>query len=270
MRLAKQLCAGSCFSLGLSLWACVLMMTVEGAHRSALGQRLNALPGPAVMVFQEDGIHNLGDQVIRCQPGEKVGIWAERRASLRISHVVVEDCEVGIVVTGGTLQTPPSETTRRAAEPTSTHISHVRVRATSIGFFLAGSGGVADHNSVEGAGYGFVVTGDDQVLTNNQSNNNLKDGFLITGDRNLLEGNEARGNGGIGIHVARMVPMVRPHRVLPFIQDQGLGNVIRGNTALGNKRDLVEFAECEPPPYPPLENEWVNNIFRTRRPKCIE
>jgi len=64
--------------------------------------------------------------------------------------------------------------------------------------------------------------------------------------------------------------MVGDKRFLSFIQDRGLGNVIRENTALDNKRDLVEFADCADPPFPPLNNEWTSNIFRTRRPNCIE
>jgi len=174
--------------------------------------------------------------------------------------------------------------------PSSIHVQRVGVRATTIGFFLSGNGGVVSDNIAEGTGYGFVVTGDDYLITGNQSNDNTEDGFLITGDRNRLEGNEARRNGGVGIHVARMVPMVqsikrprlfsdantqfvffrRNSRVLRFIQDQGLSNVIRGNTALENELDLAEFADCANPPDPPLENEWTNNIFETRRPNCIE
>ena len=132
------------------------------------------------------------------------------------------------------------------------------MRVTTIGIFLAGNGSTVISNIVGGARYGIVVTGDDNTVINNQSNDNLKDGFLVTGDRNLLEGNEARRKGGVGIHVARMVPMVGDNRFLSFIQDRGSSNVIRGNTALDNKRDLVEFADCADPPFPPLNNEWTN------------
>jgi hypothetical protein len=64
--------------------------------------------------------------------------------------------------------------------------------------------------------------------------------------------------------------MVTKWRFLPFIQDRGVGNVIRGNTALDNKHDLVEFANCADPPDPPLDNEWITNTFKTRRPQCIK
>ena len=115
-----------------------------------------------------------------------------------------------------------------------------------------------------------MVTGDDYTLIRNQSNENSKDGFLVTGDRNLLEGNEARRNGEAGIRVARVVPMIGNNRFVSFIQDRGLSNVIRGNTALDNKIDLVEFAQCNLDPFSPLENEWSDNIFNTRNPECIE
>jgi parallel beta-helix repeat protein len=237
-----------------------------------------ALSRPAAAVLlQSDGIHDFGGQVIRCQQGEQVGILATVVVSLTIANAVVEGCEIGIVVSGGANGLPSATNNSTAGAVTqntkqkwSAHVQAIRLRVTNIGIFLAGNGSTASYNIVGGAKYGIVVTGDDNVLIGNQSNDNRNDGFLITGDRNLLEGNEARGNGGAGIHVARMVPMVGNHHFLSFIQDRGLSNIIRGNTALENKRDLEEFSECMSPPFPPLNNEWSNNTFNTRRPDCIE
>jgi hypothetical protein len=184
----------------------------------------------------------------------------ESRIAVTVANAVVEGCEVGIMITDGATESTPGEEIQKPAA----YVAGVTVRATTIGIWLAGNGGTATSNIVGGAEYGFVVTGDDYTLTHNQSNDNIHDGFLVTGDRNLLEGNEARRNQGSGIHVASMAPMVGKRRALFFIQDRGLGNVIRANLAMDNTRDLMEFAEnCE-------GNNWTNNIFETREPECIE
>jgi len=251
---------------------CVLaLIALDGSFVGASGQTGDRPRPPAALLLLEDGIHDLSGQVIRCQPGEEVGIWAESSISLTIANVVIEGCKVGIMVTGSASNNMREGVTRGVTQTWSAHVEGVRMqRVTTIGIFLAGNGSTATSNIVGGAKYGIVVTGDDNTLLNNQSNDNLHDGFLVTGDRNLLEGNEARRNGGIGIHVARMVPMVRDDRFISFIQDRGLGNIIRANTALDNNIDLVEFADCAEPPFSPLNNEWTNNTFTTRRPNCIE
>lgn len=249
-----------------------LLIAIEGSFVRAggQGQTVNPPQVPAVMLLQKDGTYDFHGQVVRCRPDEHVGIRAESRTHLTIANVVVEGCEVGIMVTGGASTDGPGDGALGVTQLSSVHVEGVTVRVTTIGILLGGSGGTVSNNFVGEARYGIVVTGDDYSITENQSNDNIQDGFLVTGDRNLLEGNEALRNGGIGIHVARMVPMVMNKRFLPFIQDRGVGNVIRGNTALDNKHDLVEFANCADPPFPPLANEWINNIFKTRRPQCIK
>jgi parallel beta-helix repeat protein len=223
----------------------------------------------AALVLQEAGIHDLGGQVIRCQRGEEVGIRTESSDSLTIANVVIEGCKIGIMITAST--TNPSETVPRGVKQNaSAHLEGVKMQVTTIGILLAGNGSTVTGNVVGGAIYGIVVTGDDNVIMNNQSSDNYEDGFLVTGDRNLLEGNEARRNGGAGIRIARVVPMVGNRRILFFIQDTGSSNIIRKNTALDNNTDLVEFADCATPPLLPLDNEWTNNAFGTRQPECIQ
>jgi hypothetical protein len=179
------------------------LIALEGSFVRAVGQTGDPPPRPpAALLLQEDGIHDLRGQVIRCQQGEEVGIWAESSLSLTIANVVIEGCEVGIVVTGSATNNMRGDVTQGVTQRWSAHVEGVRVRVTTIGIFLAGNRSTAISNIVGGARYGIVVTGDDNTLINNQSNDNLKDGFLVTGDRNLLEGNEARRNGGIGINVA--------------------------------------------------------------------
>jgi hypothetical protein len=249
-----------------------------GSSSKGIGQTSELSRPPAAVLLHTDGVHDFGGQVIRCQRDEQVGILATVSVSLTIANAVIDGCDIGILVSGAATNSPPAATNQSTFGPMtqntnpkwSAHVQGIRMRVTNIGIFLAGSGSTASYNIVGGARYGIVVTGDDNILVGNQSNDNLKDGFLITGDRNLLEGNEARRNGGIGIHVARMVPMIGNHDFLSFIQDRGLSNIIRGNTALENKRDLEEFADCMSPPFTPLNNEWSNNTFNTRRPDCIE
>src|SRR5690349_1382283 len=254
-----------------------VIVCLLGSLSKSIGQTGELSRPPAAVLLQTDGVHDFGDQVIRCQRGEQVGIVATVSVSLTIVNAVIEGCEIGILVSGGANGSPPSTNNSTAGPVTqntkqkwSAHVQGIKMHVTNIGIFLAGHGSTASYNIVGGAKYGIVVTGDDNVLIGNQSNDNLNDGFLITGDRNLLEGNEARRNGGVGIHVARMVPMIGNHDFLSFIQDRGLSNIIRGNTALENKRDLEEFADCISPPFPPLNNQWSNNTFNTRRPDCIE
>jgi Right handed beta helix region len=240
------------------------MIAFGGAFMKAEGQTGNPPPTRAALRLQHDGTYDLHGQVVRCKPGEKVGIWAQRRFALSVANAVIEGCEIGILVTSGATGDMPGDVIRDLTQRGSARVEGVTVRATTVGIWLAGNGSTASNNIVGGAKYGIVVTGDDNTLTSNQSNDNIEDGFLVTGDRNLLEGNEARRNGGIGIHVARMVPMVERSRFLSFFQDRGLGNVIRGNIAIDNTRDLVEFAEnCD-------GNDWINNTFETRRPECIK
>ena len=240
----------------------------------------------AALLLQQDGTHDMAGQVVTCRAGETVGIWLKSRSSVRLTNAIVEGCDIGIVVTGRGHRVGPGDLTLEMAQGPAAHLNNVQVRAHTIGIFVSGNGGLISNNIVGGASYGIVVTGDENTVIGNESNDNVHDGFLITGDDNLLEGNTARRNRGVGIHVATMVPMVRDarprllsgarrfffrdRRFIPFIQDQGLGNVIRGNTALENELDLAEFADCANPPEPPLENEWISNTFETRRPQCID
>ena len=263
MERAKQWCGPYVLAL--------LMITLTGSFVTANAQTGDQSPPPAAVLLEQDGVYDFRGQVITCHPGEEVGIWAKSTVSLTIANVVIEGCSVGIMVTGSTTNNTLGATTQGAKQTWSAHVHRVKMQVTTIGIFAAGSHGTITSNIVGGATYGIVVTGDDYTLVDNQSNDNLEDGFLITGDRNLLEGNEALRNGGVGIHVARMVPMVGNHHFLSFIQDRAVSNVIRGNTALDNKkRDLEEFADCMSPPFPPLANEWTNNIFKRRRPDCIQ
>jgi Periplasmic copper-binding protein (NosD) len=217
----------------------------------------------AVLRVDGDGTYDLGARVVRCEKGKAVGLWVEARRALTLANVVVEGCEVGILVRTGENE----EGSATAAEPR-VRVQGMTVRATLVGIWLAGNGGIASDNIVGGAKYGFVVTGDDNVITTNQSNDNSVDGFLITGDRNVLEGNEARRNGGVGIHVASMVPLVGNRKAIFALQDRGQGNTLQANTALANGLDLRDFTEnCQE-----LEpsNTWGGNTFETRQPACIE
>jgi parallel beta-helix repeat protein len=219
--------------------------------------------GSAVLRVEGDGTYDLRGRVVRCEQGKPVGLWVEGRRAITLANVVVEGCEVGILVRAAAT----GEGSDAGAEQR-VHVQGVTVRATSVGIWLAGNGSIASENIVGEATYGFVVTGDDNVLTDNRSNDNSVDGFLVTGDRNVLEGNKARRNGKVGIHVASMVPLVGNRKAVFPLQDRGQGNSLRANTALANRLDLRDFTEncleLEP------SNTWSGNTFGTRQPACIE
>src|SRR5262245_23549307 len=99
MRQARRR-AGRGFIYPVLCMLAVLMIVLEGSVARAVGQTGDSPQPPAALLLQEDGIYDLRGQVIRCQPGEDVGIWAETSLSLTIANVVIEGCEVGIVVTG--------------------------------------------------------------------------------------------------------------------------------------------------------------------------
>jgi Right handed beta helix region len=187
------------------------------------------------------GTHDLGGEVLRCGPGVDVGLHVAGTEIL-VRNAIVQGCPIGVLVTGHDAR-----------------VSGIEVRNTSVGIWLAGDDSLAEHNIVGEVGFGFVVTGDENTLRGNRSNDNTHLGYLITGQRNLLEQNEARWNGQGGIYIASMVPLVDGFRVLPFLRTKGLGNVMRGNTALeSGQLDIAEFdGECD-------ENTWESdNIFGT-------
>src|SRR5688572_23564321 len=163
MRQARQWC-GRGFILCMLAY---LVVALEGYFVRAVGQTGDPPRPPAALLLQKDGIHDLRGQVIRCQPGEEVGIWAESSLSLTIANVVIEGCDVGIVVTGSATNNMRGHVTQGVTQRWSAHLEGVRVRVTTIGIFLAGNRSTVISNIVGGARYGIVVTGDDNTLIDN-------------------------------------------------------------------------------------------------------
>jgi Periplasmic copper-binding protein (NosD) len=123
-----------------------------------------------------------------------------------------------------------------------------------------------------GLGQGAVrVTGDHNLLFNNDSPENQHFGFAIEGDKNLLAGNHGRGVGeGFRVWgdgntlVGNLIT-----RAETGILVQGEDNRLVHNTALENGIDLVDaHEECD-------GNVWRQNVFRTSQagatanPACI-
>src|SRR5262249_40437333 len=151
MRQARQSCE-RCFIYPVLCILVLVMIALEGSFVRAVGQTGDPHRPPAALLLQKDGIHDLRGQVIRCQPGEEVGIWAESSLSLTIANVVIEGCEVGIVVTrGATINmrgdmvqglTPNTLSSSAAiksqsGQTWSAHVEGARMRVTTIGIFLA-------------------------------------------------------------------------------------------------------------------------------------
>ncbi len=184
----------------------------------------------AAFTLRENRTYDFGGRLVRCQPGQQVGIVTEGSGSVGVTNVVVEGCQVGVVTTGS-----------------GATVANVDVRDTSVCMFVTGRES--------------KISGND-----NQFNDNGADGILVTGDANVITGNEALRNRGVGLHVVRMVPMIADDSFVSLIQDLATGNILQGNTAANNNVDLVEFGDCTIG----LPNKWTDNHFGTRQPDCIQ
>jgi parallel beta-helix repeat protein len=203
----------------------------------------------AAFTLRENRTYDFGGRLVRCQPGQQVGIVAEGSGSVGVTNVVIEGCQVGIVTTGS-----------------GATVANVDVRDTSVCMFVTGRGSTISGNQASHCVYGIVVTGNENTISDNQFNDNGADGILVTGHANVITRNEALRNGGVGLHVVRMVPMIADDSFVSLIQDLATGNILQGNTAANNNLDLVEFGDCNPG----LPNNWTDNHFGTKRPDCIQ
>jgi parallel beta-helix repeat protein len=203
----------------------------------------------AAFTLRENRTYDFGGRLVRCQPGQQVGIVAEGSGKVGVTNAVVEGCQVGVVTTGS-----------------GATVANVDVRDTSVCMLVAGRESTISSNQASHCGYGIVVIGNENTISDNHFNDNDADGILVTGDANLITGNEALRNRGVGLHVVRMVPMIADGSFLSLIQDLATGNTLQGNTAANNNVDLVEFGDCTIG----LPNNWTDNHFGTKRPDCIQ
>ena len=120
-------------------------VVLEGPFAQAEGQTLPPQT-TAALVLQQHGTYDLGSRVVRCQAGQKVGIWVESH-SITIANAIIEGCDVGIAVIAKTFTDSGSTTTI-------THVTGARVSGALVGLFLAGSFGTVSENIVGGARYG--------------------------------------------------------------------------------------------------------------------
>jgi parallel beta-helix repeat protein len=98
-------------------------------------------------------------------------------------------------------------------------------------------------------------------------------GFDLSGDENLLVQSRASGLPAFGVRVQGHRNVLRANEVLQNGQGitvQGSENTIVGNTARGNRLDLVDAqADCD-------DNRWAHNVFETSQagttvnPACIQ
>ncbi len=203
----------------------------------------------AAFTLRENRTYDFGGRLVRCQPGQQVGIVTEGSGSVGVTNVVVEGCQVGVVTTGS-----------------GATVANVDVRDTSVCMFVTGRESKISGNQASHCMYGIVVTGNENTISDNQFNDNSADGILVTGHANVITGNEALRNRGVGLHVVRMVPMIADDSFVSLIQDLATGNILQGNTAANNNVDLVEFGDCTIG----LPNKWTDNHFGTRQPDCIQ
>jgi parallel beta-helix repeat protein len=202
----------------------------------------------AAFTLRENGTYDFGSRVVRCQPGQQVGIAAEGSGNLTVTNVVIEGCEIGIASTGHAVR-----------------VFDADIRDTIVCMFIMGSDMTISTNRATQCMYGIVVFGNENTIRDNEVTDNAADGILVTGDANVVSGNQVLRNRGTGIHVVRMVPMIAEGSFLPQIQDLATGNVLQGNNAANNNVDLEEFGDCDKG----LRNSWTDNQFGTKNPDCI-
>jgi parallel beta-helix repeat protein len=106
------------------------------------------------------------------------------------------------------------------------------------------------------SGFGIQVDGGNgnSFIHNNLSGNALDGLFLRTADNNVVRQNTIDSNGSIGIEVGTG-------------SGTASGNMIEGNTALGNAVDLLDSNGC------PSPNTWTHNSFFSSNPatpSCIQ
>ena len=252
--------------------ACVVAMSTpiwaqEGLPM-ARGQELAAL---AMERVDAAGLAGLVGRVIRCERDKPVGLVVQGARGARLEHVRVEGCEVGVVIE------PPAEgeTGAQPSDAAAFEVSGVTATQTLVSIWNIGHHTLAEYNQVGGGQYGIVITGHDSVYRYNIVHRNTIDGFLITGSFNQVYANDVQYNGGVGIRVASMLPMVDKNLLVKRLRQWGRENVIVWNTILNNHHDLYEFiADGQ---VPCQDNYWgvlpdgtpAPNTFRTAYPSCI-
>jgi parallel beta-helix repeat protein len=232
----------------LAVLACVSLAV------SAISPSVSAQTGivprfrEAAFTLRENRTYDFGSRVVRCRPGQQVGIAAESSGNLVVTNVAIEGCDIGIVSAG------------HAAK-----VFDIDIRDTMVCMLITGNNGTISNNKASQCGYGIVVSGHDNAIRDNEVSDNAADGILISGDANVVSGNQALRNRGTGIRVVRMVPMIAEGTFLPWIQDLATGNFLQANHAENNNVDLEEFGDCAEG----LHNSWADNLFATKRPDCI-
>ena len=89
--------------LKLYIVTCLTLALVQSSM-GATGQTGDLPQTPAALQLPQGGTHDLSGRVVRCEPDQKVGIWAESHVALTVANAVIEGYEVGMVVTGGTTE----------------------------------------------------------------------------------------------------------------------------------------------------------------------
>ncbi len=262
--------------------ACGDVLTGPGSFK--LEQDLLCATTPALTV-RDGATLDLGGHTVRCADlGNGIAVAGE---GARLLNGRVTDCNDGVSLSG------------------SGHLVK-RVRsAFNVRGFLAEDGldGARLHdNSAEfnGAG-GFLVFGDDNVLTRNASFGNGDTAVFVIGNGNTLSRNATNGNciaggcaaayviGGDDNDVSRNTAtgedtgflltsgfggasgneLSKNKALFSFLagivlQDGATGNRLVRNTASGAGTHLVDFnQECD-------ANVWKKNVFATRNQTCIE
>jgi hypothetical protein len=142
-----------------------------------------------------------------------------------------------------------------------------RAISDGIGFDVDGSHNLLANNIGVGQ-VGFSVGGQANLLFQNSDAFELMFGFLISGDQNLLVSNQTSNGGNRGFGIAGAGNKLVGNMVTGYLQEgirvSGGQNVMVRNTAQNNGTDLVDTHEdCD-------GNQWHQNVFQTSLAGSIE
>src|SRR6266542_4273907 len=128
----------------------------------------------AAFTLRENRTYDFGGRLVRCQPGQQVGIVTEGSGSVGVTNVVVEGCQVGVVTTGS-----------------GATVANVDVRDTSVCMFVTGrESKISGNEALRNRGVGLHVVRMVPMIADDSFVSLIQD--LATG--NILQGNTAANN----------------------------------------------------------------------------
>jgi parallel beta-helix repeat protein len=215
------------------------------------------------------GVYDFQGQEIGCGPDQRLGLAVANGATVR-NLKIGAGCQVGVAV----LPSDGLVTHSRVEGQPAVVLSHITAQAFSVCFWDGGSFSLYESNTATNCTIGFYVAGHDNTLRQNTVINSSGKGILLVGHANLVENNTITSTllpkQGRGIHVAARVPNISPTYAYFQLEELAQANVLRGNHVSGYYTDIMDYTrkQCNDP-YD-WANTWIDNIFATKQPACLD